>query len=74
MSQFSVGQKVQLTKPPHIFEGVIIMPGAPAEIKDLNPDGTFNLLYHDREMMPHTMLHMKETEIKPIEIRESVQP
>ncbi len=27
--------KVKIKKPPHIFEGVIIMPGAPAEIKEI---------------------------------------
>lgn len=65
MPPFSPGQKVQITKPPHIFEGVIIMPGSPAEIKEVHNDGTVSLLYYDREMMPHIMPGIKESEIKP---------
>ncbi len=64
MATFQTGDKVKITKPPHIFEGVIIMPGSPAEIKDVNPDGSYNLLYYDREMMPHTMPNISETEIQ----------
>lgn len=63
MADFKVGDKVTIQKPPHIFEGVIIMPGAPAEISKLNEDGTVDLLYYDREMMPHTMPAIKTTEI-----------
>jgi hypothetical protein len=63
MPQFSPGQKVQITKPPHIFEGVIIMPGSPAEIKEIHEDGTVSLLYYDREMIPHTMPGIKTSEI-----------
>ena len=64
MAALNPGDKVKLQKPPHIFEGVIIMPGAPAEIKEVNPDGTYNLLYYDREMMPHTMPNIAEHEIQ----------
>jgi len=60
---FAVGQKVKIVKAPHIFEGVIIMPGSPAEIKEIHGDGTVSLLYHDREMMPHTMPGIKPEEI-----------
>lgn len=64
MAQFDPGDKVKIRKPPHIFEGVIIMPGSPAEISEVNADGTYNLLYHDREMMPHTMKNIKADEIE----------
>lgn len=40
------------------------MPGSPAEIKEVHDDGTFSLLYHDREMMPHTMPGIKANEIE----------
>lgn len=63
MLAFTPGQRVKITKPPHIFEGVIIMPGAPAEIKEVHADGTIDLLYLDREMMPHTMTGIKQNEI-----------
>ncbi|AFM14798.1 hypothetical protein [Turneriella parva] len=65
MADLKVGDKVTLQKPPHIFEGVIIMPGAPAEVSKLNDDGTVDLLYYDREMMPHTMPQIKITDISP---------
>lgn len=65
MAAFAPGDKVKITKPPHIFEGVIIMPGSPAEIKTVNDDGTFDLLYYDREMMPHTMPKIRANEIEP---------
>jgi hypothetical protein len=39
------------------------MPGAPAEISKVNDDGTVDLLYYDREMMPHTMPSVKASEI-----------
>lgn len=65
MADLKVGDKVTLQKPPHIFEGVIIMPGAPAEVSKLNDDGTVDLLYYDREMMPHTMPQIKTTDISP---------
>lgn len=64
MAAFQIGDKVKIAKPPHIFEGVIIMPGAPAEIKEVNPDGSYQLLYYDREMMPHTMPNIAENEIQ----------
>lgn len=63
MAAFALGDKVQINKAPHIFEGVIIMPGSPAEIKAVNADGSYDLLYHDREMMPHTMPGIRENEI-----------
>jgi hypothetical protein len=63
MAEYSAGDKVTIQKPPHIFEGVIIMPGAPAEISKVNDDGTVDLLYYDREMMPHTMPSVKASEI-----------
>lgn len=64
MAQFSPGDKVKIKKPPHIFEGVIIMPGACAEIAEVHEDGTFSLLYYDREMMPHTMPGIQADEIE----------
>ncbi len=64
MAAFAPGDKVKITKPPHIFEGVIIMPGSPAEIKTVNADGSYDLLYYDREMMPHTMPGFKTSEIE----------
>ncbi|MBL8033360.1 MAG: hypothetical protein JNJ69_06660 [Leptospiraceae bacterium] len=66
MAAFATGDKVKINKPPHIFEGVIIMPGAPAEIKTINADGSYDLLYYDREMMPHTMPGIKASEIEPL--------
>ncbi|MCX7633340.1 MAG: hypothetical protein N2Z22_08420 [Turneriella sp.] len=63
MAQFAVGDKVKINKPPHIFEGVIIMPGAMAEIAAVHDDGTYTLLYYDREMMPHRMPGIQEHEI-----------
>jgi hypothetical protein len=62
--QYKPGDKVKIRKPPHIFEGVIIMPGALAEIAEVHNDGTFSLLYYDREMMPHTMHGIKAEEIE----------
>lgn len=64
MAQFNPGDKVKIRKPPHIFEGVIIMPGSPAEVSEVHGDGTYSLLYHDREMMPHTMPGIKADEIE----------
>jgi hypothetical protein len=64
MAQFNPGDKVKIRKPPHIFEGVIIMPGSPAEVAEVHDDGTLSLLYHDREMMPHTMRGIKPDEIE----------
>lgn len=64
MAKFAPGDKVKITKPPHIFEGVIIMPGSPAEVSAVNDDGSVSLLYYDREMMPHTMPGIKENEIE----------
>ena len=64
MAAFVPGEKVKINKPPHIFEGVIIMPGSPAEIKAVNADGTYDLLYYDREMMPHTMPGISGNEIQ----------
>ena len=43
MAAFAPGDKVKITKPPHIFEGVIIMPGSPAEIQAVNADGSYVL-------------------------------
>jgi hypothetical protein len=74
MSQFSPGQKVKITKPPHIFEGVIIMPGSPAEIKEVHDDGTVSLTYYDREMIPHTMPGIKESEIVLAESQQAAKP
>ncbi len=67
MADYSVGDKVTIQKPPHIFEGVIIMPGSPAEVSQLNADGTVDLLYYDREMMPHTMPAIKPEDIRRTE-------
>lgn len=64
MAKFAPGDKVKITKPPHIFEGVIIMPGSPAEVSAVNDDGSVSLLYYDREMMPHTMPGFKGNEIE----------
>lgn len=64
MAKFAPGDKVKITKPPHIFEGVIIMPGSPAEVSAVGDDGSVSLLYYDREMMPHTMPGFKENEIE----------
>lgn len=64
MAKFAPGDKVKITKPPHIFEGVIIMPGSSAEVSAVNDDGSVSLLYYDREMMPHTMPGIKENEIE----------
>lgn len=61
---FQPGDKVKIRKAPHIFEGVIIMPGSPAEIAKINDDGTYELLYYDREMMPHTMPNIRADEIE----------
>lgn len=66
MAAFAPGAKVKIVKPPHIFEGVIIMPGSAAEIKAVNANGSFDLLYFDREMMPHTMPNVLATEIEPM--------
>lgn len=52
---FSVGQMCKLNKPPHIFEGIIIMPGQSVQIQKINEDGTYDLLFYDKEQMPHTM-------------------
>jgi hypothetical protein len=64
MAQFNPGDKVKIRKPPHIFEGVIIMPGSPAEVAEVHEDGTVSLIYYDREMMPHTMRGIKPEEIE----------
>lgn len=50
------------------------MPGAPAEIKEIHDDGTISLLYYDREMMPHTMPGMKESEIKLTDLKQAAKP
>jgi hypothetical protein len=67
MADFAPGDSVTIQKPPHIFEGVIIMPGSPAEIKQVNADGTIDLLYHDREMMPHVMPGIRPEDLKKTE-------
>ena len=64
MAALAPGDKVRIIKPPHIFEGVIIMPGSPAEIQAVNADGSYDLLYYDREMMPHTMPGYTTNEIE----------
>jgi hypothetical protein len=40
------------------------MPGSPAEIQTVNADGSYDLLYYDREMMPHTMPGYRANEIE----------
>lgn len=71
MIAFSLGDKVTIQKPPHIFEGVIIMPGSAAEVSKVNEDGTVDLLYYDREMMPHTMPAINSTDIRRSEVTQA---
>jgi len=63
MPEYVKGQKIKLNKPAHIFNGVIIMPGVLVEVIKKNSDGTYDLLYHDREMNPHTMKNISAGEL-----------
>lgn len=63
MAKYQLGDRVNLNRKPHIFEGVIIMPSSPVEIEKVNPDGTYDVIYMDRENMPHTMTSIPETDL-----------
>ena len=39
------------------------MPLSPVEIEKVNPDGTYDVIYMDRENMPHTMTSIPETDL-----------
>ncbi|MCS6983533.1 MAG: hypothetical protein NZM25_00200 [Leptospiraceae bacterium] len=52
---FREGEQALLNKPPHIVEGVIVMPGTRVTITKIHEDGTYDVLFYDREQMPHTI-------------------
>lgn len=63
MADIVIGKTYRLDKPIHIFEGVIINPMSPVEVATENDDGTYNVIYMDKENMPHTMTSIKKEEL-----------
>lgn len=63
MSDFKIGDHCRLNKPPHIIEGVIIMPGSPVQIHSIEENGTYSVLYLDKEQMPHILKEIQPSEL-----------
>lgn len=63
MKKFKLEENCFLLKEPHIVEGVIIMPNSPVQIHKINDNNTYDVLYLDREQMPHILTNIKETEL-----------
>ena len=66
MKEIHINKTYKLIKPPFIFEGVIIQQGSIVEVQDRDKDGTYKILYHDMERMPHTIPNIKAEELEEI--------
>ena len=64
MNKFKAGDLCILEKDPFIFKGIIIQANSTVEIKEKNEDGTYTVIYIDKEGFSHDLPSISAEDLK----------
>ena len=63
MINIEIGENYTLMRPPFILKGVIVQHHSLVQVKEKNPDGTYTVIYTDKEGYKHDLVDIKADEL-----------
>ena len=67
MNKIEKGESCKLLRPSFLLKGVIVQHHSIVEVNSRNPDGTYTVLYTDKEGYQHELTEIQPEELEKLE-------
>ena len=67
MAQIELNKSYKFTRPTFLLKGVFVLQNSKVEPQEVNDDGTYKILYIDREGFQQIIEDAKAEELEPLE-------